>query len=261
MNGGYLPNRCMVGRVGIPGPIRARRSLSPFGNAACRPHCRTLPTYIVVFTWHVRYPFAPIPTGAQTTPLLPSSCRRNSQHKRIVPVRSCDCSTPGASYNTWTRRCTRRPPSPPMVSSRYPLQGAEALNHRRRRHHHLPSGRISPSLIDLIPNPIAVIVARVPFPAAALPVSHFPTRLQGAEVLNRRCCRHRHCRYLPQGAEALNRRRRCCQSQGAEALKSPPSSSITDPIIVTAVLPTAEAAAQLPSSPSPSPLPKSPPIN
>ena len=69
--------------VGIPGPIRARRSLSPFGNAACQPHCRTLPTYIVVVTWHVHHPFAPIPTGAQMTPLLPSSRHRNSQQYPI----------------------------------------------------------------------------------------------------------------------------------------------------------------------------------
>ena len=74
------PPRTPTPAVGIPGPIRACCSLSPFGNPACWPHCRTLPTYIVVFTWHVRYPFAPIPTGAQMTPLLPLSHCWNSQH-------------------------------------------------------------------------------------------------------------------------------------------------------------------------------------
>ena len=69
----------------------------------------------------------PNTTGAQTDPLPLLPCHQDFQHKQIMPMPSSDCSTLGASYNTWTHCCMCHSPSSSMVSTCYPPQGAEAL--------------------------------------------------------------------------------------------------------------------------------------
>ena len=64
----------LVDNVGIP---QAEPSAPLTFPAALRPHFTFLPTYIVVFTWHVPYPLAPILTGAQAT---------SFRHRRAVRI-------------------------------------------------------------------------------------------------------------------------------------------------------------------------------